>query len=269
MPVLKMQCQPMSAAEPKPKSVRLPAPPPAQPLSPSERGLLRDLQRLSRRMAQVADDGIPNVLPSRLVNALSVLVVVSHITEAAQNAMRAYSVPASFLIGEYIAIDGFNPTIEEGERFAAERRFLREARNLATDESLSAALELAGSPIAYARRLCELGYFDLSTLFDVASYIAEFDLADCDSRYRLDPFKVSIEEAARLLSTTPDAVHWLIETGEIPGSGEAGMVFSKFLRLYEQRQLYREVSRAWKNRDRCQDAAAQDKKLIVLHAEPA
>jgi len=273
MPARKMQCQPMNAVEPK--AVRLPEPQPENPISPYARGLLKDLQRLSRRMAQVADYGIPDVLPYRLVNDLSVLVVVSRITEAAQNAMRIYSVPASFLIAKYIAIHGFNPSIKKGERFAAERLFLGEARTLATDKGLSAAMELAGSPIAYARRLYELGYFqDHFTLFDVASYIADYDLADCDDRYRRpgDPLYVSIEEAARWLSVTPDRVRWLAKTEEIPlvGFGE-GRVQCRFLRLYEQRRLYREVTEAWKNSRRrpTEAVAAQDKKLIVLPVEPA
>lgn len=254
MPVLKMQCQP-PVNDAEPNAVRLPAPQLEKPLSPNARGLLKNIQRLAPRMAEVAEDGIPSCLPWSLLNNLSVLVAVSQITEAAQNAMRVYSVPASFLIAEHILYWGWNPSIKNGERFASERLLLEEARDLATDPSLSAALELAESPIAYARRLCELGqqekHFSLS---DVASYIADYDLAACDDRYRARPVpsRVSIDEAARLLFITPETVRSLMMTERMIQS-VTGFVDYRCLRLFEQRRLCRQI---W-------DA----KKLIVFPAQ--
>jgi len=202
-------------------------------------------------------DETPSLIPLRLFNDLAMVVTIACIGQAAENAQRVYGVPASFLIAKYITDHGYPHApikAEDDERFPAERTFLQEAERLATDIHLSAALELAANPIAYAQRLWELGFGDDMLLFDIAARIADCDLRDCDRRYDgagENPSCVSIDEAASILSETPERVRSLIEAGELLATQMDVVVHS--LRHYEQRRLWRTIRNRHRSRQRGSD----------------
>jgi hypothetical protein len=234
---------------PKPRSARPSKPTLIQDekrISLAEHGLLQGMQKLSPYLDEmVHNNEQPAVIPRELYNSLAMLGTIAHCGIPAQNAQRVHGGPASFLIADHITYYGFCqiPPLEEGERFAGERHFLNEARRLATSRKFQPALELAASPVAYARRLHELGFFEHDVhLLDVVSRITAHDLFECDWRYaaKKPPYEVTVDEAAAFLSERPESIRFLLESGVIMGL-IGGKVLYQSLFSYAQRHLARKI----------------------------
>ena len=138
------------------------------------------------------------VIPRRMLDSLVFAVILSRLGLAAQNAHRLTGVPASFLIADFVMTYGYDSAAlgtgleeledEGSEQVSIEQLLLSEAERLTT-ENFREALHLADSPVAYARRLCELGlscgHYDAGDLLakDLATIILDNELWDCDARY--------------------------------------------------------------------------------------
>jgi len=226
--------------------------------------MLQSLQEIGVFTSEFTiNEDSPATLPMSLWEKLAVVIVLSRVGLAAQNAQRVYGVPASFLIARFIVDYGYDgePQAEDGERFMGEALLLSQAKELATSPTFSPALELAGSPVAYARRLCELGLRgrlreldprDDGTfyLLDLADLIVCHDLFQCDWRYRVLPNfhgrMLEVEEAAAILSESATSVRCLIESGDLAGrlyGGNDGrdFVVGSSIEGYGQRQLLQEI----------------------------
>lgn len=249
---------------PKPTSIRrkeIKTGPPkvTAPIQSEKRTALVELEMLQRLQQigvytselTITQDG-SDVLPVSLFEKLAVAVVLSRVGLAAQNAQRVYGVPASFLIARYIVDYGYNdgPQPEEGERFMGESLLLSEAKELATNPQFVSALELAASPVAYARRLCELGLGNNLYLLDVADLIVRHDLFQCDWRYGTRPQffgrNIEVEEAAAILSESATSIRCLIKSGDLVGhlyGGNDGrdFVVGNSLQGYAERRLLQEI----------------------------
>lgn len=216
-----------------------------KPLSASERRLLRNMQKLASCVAEFAlTGGSPWLIPHRLFDDLGVAVAVACYGTAAEDAHRLFGVPASFLIAKRIVESGFpagDAELGSGERYPFQRWFFNEARRLATHPIFSLALKHSDNPIRYARELQHMGMGNGPWLLDVASYIANYGLCDCDRRHRQSrlPSEMSADEAARILALSRESVYSLISSGELVGCG--GSVLLHSVLHYEQRRLYREI----------------------------
>ncbi len=221
------------------------------PMPLCERELLKGLQGLVPCMDEFAsrDDSGSDVIPDRLFDDLAIVVTISCIGPAAQNAMRVHGVPASFLIAKFMTDCGYvtqPPETEQGERFPFELMFLKAAKNLASNKRFSPALKLANSPIAYAQRLKDLGLVSDIEMLDIAYRIANYDLVDCDRRYTSHPSEVTVDEAAKLLSETAEYISQLLAAHELFGLG--GKVHFGPLQRYQQRRLNHEIEGRHKSR---------------------
>ncbi len=263
---------------PKPSAAHHRKPPFTQDeerISAAENGLLQGMQRLSPYLDELTHNyERPAVLPAELYDKLAMLATISHLGPAAQNAQRVHGVPASFLIASHITDYGFHqiPPSEEGERFAGERHFLNEARGLATSRKFSSALKLADSPVAYARRLWWLGFFDEDILFlDVVWRIVDYDLFECDWRYAAvkPPYEVTLDQAAEFLPGTRESIRALLDSGQIEGMLDK--VYYRSLFSYEQRWLVRLIESEVRGGGRGRSALKPDRqvpaKMLQVEAE--
>jgi hypothetical protein len=127
-----------------------------------------------------------DLIPGSLMEQFSLLLVLSRIGLAAQNAQRVYGVPASFLIAKYLTDYGWDPEHSSEE---AEQLFLKEAETLS--RNFPTELDLLSSPVEYAIALQKRGGLVNSQdgdshvvhLMDVAERILDYGLLECDYRY--------------------------------------------------------------------------------------
>ncbi len=224
--------------------------------------MLQSLQEIGVFTSELTiTEDSPATLPSSLFEKLAVVIVLSRVGLAAQNAQRVYGVPASFLIARFIVDYGYDgePQAEDGERFMGESLLLSQAKELATSPTFASALELAASPVAYARRLCELGLGadQPCYLLDLADLIVRNDLFECDWRYRVLPNfhgrVLEVEEAAAILSESATSIRCLIKSRDLAGhlyGGNDGRDFveGSSIEGYGHRQLLREIEDRSKGR---------------------
>ncbi len=166
-----------------------------------------------------------DLIPGTVMEYFSVLLVLSRIGLAAQNAQRVHGVPASLLIGKYLVDYGWCP---EGSREEAEQLFLEEAETLSRNFPTPPVLHLVRSPVEYAIALDKLGgLMDSSTgdagrvyLLDVIDRILDHGLLECDYRYGTGGLydigdNLCPEDVATVLSCSLESVFRLFESGEL------------------------------------------------------
>jgi hypothetical protein len=185
---------------------------------------LLSLEKLAPLTPDFVDDG-SDLVPYTLMEHFSVLLVLSRIGLAAQNAQRVYGVPASLLIGKYLVDYAFDPEHSGDE---AEQLFLEEAE--AMRRSFPAELDLLSSPVEYAIALQKhgglvdpmTGESDELYCRDVACRIVEHGLLECDYRYGTGGLydlskEVCPEDVAVVLGCSAERVSRLIESGDPVG----------------------------------------------------
>ncbi len=238
---------------PKPSSARpMPAgrshphrPQPEKQIGFIDRIMFEHLRRVSECIHE--DQNRETILPLELTNYLSIAGAIAWLGPAALNAHRLFGVPASFLIAANLYEHGAAEYVpsQMGDRFPSEQHLVEEAKHLATHRKFRSALKVPESPVRYAQRLMELGYFDLDELHNVASHIARNHLFECDWRYAEVPSEVRIEDAAQVLSLSSGAVASLLRAGRLQGflgnKDRHGYVSYSSLKAYEQCQLLAEI----------------------------
>ena len=202
-----------------------------------------------------------DLIPSTIMEHFSMLLVLSRIGLAAQNAQRVYGVAASFLIAKYLTDYGWYPE-HSGKK--AEQWFLKEARTLRCN--FPADLDLLSSPVEYAIALQKRGALVNSCTGepgemycqDVVSQILEHDLLECDYRYGTGglydlgkdpqfprPNDLCPEDVAAVLGCSVESASRLYESGELtgcremPSTSDHWTVRGPQLRAYVQRDGYR------------------------------
>lgn len=201
-----------------------------------ERKLLNHLHELTSYTRDICnDEGNLSTIPMVLFDYVSILGTRSCIVLSAQNAHRAYGVPASFLIADYLMAEGYcpdPPKLKKGEGHPEEQLLLKEARYLASNSKFALALVMAANPIAYTRRLHELGYCDDQRFCDIANKIADYGLADCDQRYADWPDLVTVEGGAILLGEPTEKMATLAESQSSIRSADRRVHFCELRRFY-------------------------------------
>lgn len=195
-----------------------------KPLDANTQLWLLSLEKLSTLTPDFVNDG-STLIPSTIMEHFSVLIILSRIGLAAQNAQRVHGVPASLLIGKYIVDYGWYPEHSGKE---AEQLFLEEAetmrRNLPGDPNL------LSSPVEYAIALQELGGLvnsctgqsDEGYCADVVEQLLDHELLECDYRYGNGGLydigrDLRQEDVATVLGCSVELVSRLIELGRLRG----------------------------------------------------
>ena len=219
-----------------------------KPLDANTQLWLLSLKKLAVLGPTFVNDG-SDLIPNDIMGCFSVLLVLSRVGLAAQNAQRVYGVPASFLIGKYLVDYGWYPEHSGKE---AEQLFLKEAETLR--RNFPTELALLSSPVEYAIALDKLGGLVNSWdgesrrgyIFDVAERILDHGLLQCDYRYGtgglydIGPF-VSPDGVAAVLGCSVESACRLYESGELAGHSERLSPYSHWtvngplLRAYVQR----------------------------------
>ena len=194
------------------------------PLDANTQLWLLSLKKLPALAPAFIQDG-SDLIPNTVMEYFSVLLVLSRIGLAAQNAQRVHGVPASLLIGKYLVDYGWGPE-HSGEE--AEQLFLEEAETLS--RNLPGDLGLLSRPVEYAIALQKLGGLVNSRtgepykmyFADVVGRILEHGLLECDYRYGTGGLYdlgayVCPEDVAIVLGCSAERVARLIESGELPG----------------------------------------------------
>ncbi len=223
------------------------------------------------------------LIPRTVESYLSIAGQIAWVGPAAQNAQRLFGVPASFLIAANIYEHGSGDEVptQMGDRFPGEQHLVEEAKHLATHPKFRSALKLAASPVRYARRLAELGYFDLDELRTVAGYIANYHLFECDWRYSEAPQEVTIEDAAHALSLSFGAVVSKLRSEELDGfpgrDDQPGYVRYSSMKSFEQLALLKEIESTSEKKPRTRGSLTTQRRprrskgsrnLVVFPAEP-
>lgn len=178
-----------------------------------------------------------DLIPSAVMEHFLLLLILSRIGLAAQNAQRVYGVPASFLIGKYLTDYGWG---DEHSSEEAEQLFLKEAETLS--RNFPTELDLLSSPVEYAIALHKRGGLVNSLdgdshvveLLDVAERILNYGLLECDYRYGTGGLydlgqDVSPEGVATVLGCSADSARRLYESGELVGGRKRCAGFSNGL----------------------------------------
>ena len=201
-----------------------------------------------------------DLIPGTLMESFSLLLVLSRIGRAAQNAQRVHGVPASFLIAKYLMDYGWG---DEHSSEEAEQVFLKEAETLS--RNFPTELDLLSSPVEYAIALQKRGGLVNSLtgesnagvyILDVAEWILNHGLLECDYRYGTGGLydigqNVSPEGVATVLGCSADSARRLYESGEFIGGRKRCAGFSNglcghwtvnghLLRTYVQRVRWKE-----------------------------
>jgi hypothetical protein len=209
------------------RSLKPPSTPNAQrekPLDANTQLWLLTLKKLPALDGAFVQDG-SDLIPNTIMEYFSVLLVLSRIGLAAQNAQRVYGVPASFLIGKYLVDYGWMPEHSGKE---AEQLFLKEAEVLS--RNFPAELDLLSRPVEYAIALEKLsGLVNSRTgeahrvdILDVAERILDHGLLECDYRYGFGGLydigkDVSPEGVATVLGCSVESAFRMYESGELMG----------------------------------------------------
>jgi hypothetical protein len=202
-----------------------------------------------------------DLIPGAVMEHFLLLLILSRIGRAAQNAQRVYGVPASFLIGKYLVDYGWD---DEHSSEEAQQVFLKEAETLS--RNFPTELDLLSSPVEYAIALHKRGGLVNSLtgnshvvyLMDVAERILNYGLLECDYRYGTGTGglydigqDVSQEGVATVLGCSADSARRLYESGEFIGGRKRCAGFSNWpcghwtvnghlLRTYVQRVRWEE-----------------------------
>ena len=203
-----------------------------KPLDANTQLWLLTLKKLPALDGEFVQDG-SDLIPVSVMEYFSVLLVLSRIGLAAQNAQRVYGVSASFLIGKYLVDYGWMPEHSGKE---AEQLFLKEAETLS--RNFPADLDLLSRPVEYAIALDKRGGLvnardgesGRTYVSDVAERILDHGLLKCDYRYGTGglydlgkdpqfprPTDLCPEDVAIVLGCSAERVARLIESGELPG----------------------------------------------------
>jgi hypothetical protein len=199
----------------------------------------------------VQDGG--DLIPGIVMEHFSMLLMLSRIGLAAQNAQRVYGVPASFLIAKYLVDYGWDDPEYSSEE--AEQLFLKETKTLS--RNFSTELDLLSSPVEYAIALQKRGGLVNSLtgesnavyILDVADWILNYGLLECDYRYGTGGLydigkSVSPEGVAAVLGCSADSAHRLYKSGELTGFSNRPWhpwsVTGHLLRTYVQRFQWKE-----------------------------
>ena len=193
-----------------------------------------------------------DLIPGTLMESFSLLLVLSRIGRAAQNAQRVHGVPASFLIAKYLVDYGWG---DEHSSEEAEQLFLKEAETLS--RNFPTELDLLSSPVEYAIALQKRGSLVNSLtgesnavyILDVAEWILNHGLLECDYRYGTGGLydigqNVSPEDVATVLGCSADSARRLYDSGELTGFSNRPWhpwsVSGHLLRTYVQRVRWKE-----------------------------
>ena len=223
------------------------------PLDANTQLWLLSLKKLPALAPAFIQDG-SDLIPNTVMEYFSVLLVLSRIGLAAQNAQRVYGVPTSFLVGKYLVDYGWMPEHSGKE---AEQLFLNEAEALSRD--FPAELDLLSSPVEYAIALGKLGGLvnsesgESGELFDVADRILDHGLLECDYRYGTGGLydigrDVPPEGVATVLGCSVESACRLYESGELTGLSERPRgrwsVGGHMLRVYVQQTRWKQFKNA-------------------------
>jgi hypothetical protein len=240
-----------------------------RPLDANTQLWLLILKKLPALDSAFVEEG-SDLIPTTIMEHFSLLLILSRIGLAAQNAQRVHGVPASLLIGKYLTDYGWDPE-HSGEK--AGRLFLKEADTLR--RNLPGDLNLLSSPVEYAIALRKLGALVNSCTgepyemycLDVVSQILDHGLLACDYRYGTGGLYdlgeyVRPEGVATVLGCSVELASLLYETGELTGFSEkpssTWSVSGYLLRAYVQRAQARKF----------RHPAALELHLVPKPAEP-
>ena len=195
-----------------------------KPLDAHTQLWLLSLEKVAFLDPAFVEDG-SDLIPSTIMEYFSVLLVLSRIGLAAQNAQRVYRVPASLLIGKYLMDYVWHPGDSREE---AEQLFLEEAKTLS--RNFPTALDVVSSPVEYAIALHNLGGLvnpetggaDSLYVLDVIGRIVDHGLLECDYRYGTGGLydigaSLCIEDVATVLGCSVGSVRHLVKSGELKG----------------------------------------------------
>jgi hypothetical protein len=148
----------------------------------------------------VSDRGL---IPSRLMESLSVIMFLARNVLHAQDAQRRYGVPASVLMSIALNLSAWGyGSLSDGNGW-----FEVEARRLVTSDRYRVAILSADDASLYVRKLDELGYCDEIDVGaeDILSPIEQYDLTACDlagilpiGEYRAGRYRAVRSEAGRI-----------------------------------------------------------------------
>ena len=206
-----------------------------KPLDANTQLWLLTLKKLPALDGELVQDG-SDLIPMSVMEYFSVLLVLSRIGLAAQNAQRVYGVSASFLIGKYLVDYGWMPEHSGKE---AEQLFLKEAETLS--RNFPADLDLLSRPVEYAIALDKRGGLVNASdgesgrtyVSDVVERILDHGLLQCDYRYGTGglydlgkdpqfprPTDLCPEDVAAVLGCSVESASRLYESGELTGCSQ-------------------------------------------------
>ena len=143
----------------------------------SDRGMLAPIiDRLNIPLSMLDECSARCFLPSLIAQCLSMGSFILQVAPTAQAAMRAFGVPASFLIAK---------AHYEGEGCSSENDaiyswFMNAARRISESLRDSSVTRLSTDPVAFAKTLSKLRLYDDSDLQEILDRIKMYGLAECD-----------------------------------------------------------------------------------------